>query len=635
MMTLEELAGSWQKPVREEDFSLPTIMNFQGLVQAAWGVSGVQNWIAAPSALPTPTGQLYWKDGQRILRVDRNVEYRWKAYELERRGHGIHTTIRMPEGKNAFIERMKFERGGTFYLVFNGLPRVWRFTDYWNLPPEDVPMFNVQRTEGGFFLDDTKTFGAARFWVPGSLNVYDDLVSWLEGAVPRERGKIGVAEFTVQPGDEIVWYGVQGFEPDLAPLDVEKDWASGKEHWERTWKSAFTPKNSDFSGHLPEHNGPLARLYYMSVISLLYTRRFIPRPHPRGEIATGGQCIWSQKREPLKRAYVFGGPEGAATTSFLWEMEFQTPLVARLDPVVWRDQMDAMVAADLDTHWGIEIISSRGAGMFYGVNPGCVLQCFSDYVRITGDKAFAFKHLDYLKTCLRPELTDYGDCQHILECVSTYEHTLAAFNALGVSGLRFMAELTGDGKYAQQADGLAKKIISTLYAGGPWACITPSGERRVVKTVLDFVYLGRCMTRDLSTEIKRDMLTFFEKDLQTHDWLRALSPGDPDSLTKKLPSFQTYRADHQSTGSYDGWPARAASVLLRFGQREKAIRWLSNLQELTHEGPFGQAHYIHDYGTRKASFYNGNCNTGACGAGYASMILDDLEILDSDHHGFA
>lgn len=625
MMTLEELAGAWQRPVREADFSLPSITNFRGLVQVAWGVSGVQNWICAPTGLPTPTGQLYERADGRLRRVDRNVEYRWKAYEIERRGHGIHTALRMAESQNAFIERMRFGRGGTFCLVFNGLPRVWRFTDYWNLPPEDVPMFNVRQVEGGFFLDDTKTFGAARFNVPGALSVHDDLVSWLDGEPPCERGKIGVAEFTVRPGDEVVWSGVQGYEPALPWLDQEAAWDSGRRHWERTWRSAFTPGNSDFGGHLPEYDGELARLYYMSIITLLNTRRFVPRPHPRAEIATGGQCIWSEKKEPLEKAYVWGGPDGAPTTSFLWEIEFQTPLLARLDPEVLRRQLEAVMAVDLNRHWGIEVISSAGAGMYYGVNPGCMLQCVNDYVRITGDNAFALKHVEYLKSCLRPELTDYGDCQHILECVSTYEHTLASFNALAVAGLRFMADLTGDGRYAGQAHELARKVLG-LYAGGPWACIMPDGERRVVKTVLDFVYVGRFMARDLPDEVKRGMVAFFERELQTPDWLRALSLHDPDALTRKLPAFQTYRADHQATGSYDGWPGRAASVLLRFGLRGQAVAWMKRIQELTYEGPFGQAHFIHDYGTRKASFYNGNVNLEACGSAFASTILDDLGI---------
>jgi hypothetical protein len=89
-------------------------------------------------------------------------------------------------------------------------------------------------------------------------------------------------------------------------------------------------------------------------------------------------------------------------------------------------------------------------------------------------------------------------------------------------------------------------------------------------------------------------------------------------------------------------------VLLRFGEREKALQWLSAIQELTREGPFGQAHFIHSptdaeawppregeapaeplldgfpSRTRKASFYNGNCYFESAGCGFATTILEDL-----------
>lgn len=621
-MTLDELAGDWQSPACEEHFSLPAIVNFQGMVQAAWGVSGIQNWICPPSGLAMPTALLFYRAGDRIRRFPRAAQYRWKAYEIERRGEGASSVLRMPAGRNAVIERLRFERPLTVYLVFGGLPRVWRFTDYWNLPPEDVPMFNVRRSKRGFLLDDTKTFGAAEFVAPGKLAVYDDLLSWLDGEPPVERGKVGVAEMSVSGGDEIEWFAEEGCER-LRLFDPKQEWSSGKEQWERVWQAAFTPGNSEFSGHLPQFEGELQRLYYMAVLTLLMTRRLIPPPTPRASIATGGQCIWSEQAHPLERAYVWGGPEGAPTTSFLWEVEFQAPLLARLDPAVLRAQLEAIMRVDLHKHWGVETISGRGAGMEYGINAGAFLSCVADYVRITGDTAWALKHLDYLRTCARPGLTDYGECQNILECVSTYEHKIAAFNALNVAGMRFLAELTGENEYARQADALAREVLS-LYAGGPFACKQPDGSRRIVETILDFVYVGRSMTRDLPEDMKRGMVKFFEEDLQTEDWLYALSPNDPDALTARLPTFQTYRADHQATGSYDGWAARAASVLLRFGYRDQAIAWLKRIQELAREGPFGQAHYIHPYGTRKASFYNGNCYFESAGCGFATTLLEDL-----------
>ena len=625
MLSLDDLAGGWLAPEREEDFSLPAITNFRGVAQAVWSVSGVQNWICPPTGMGTPTALLYFRDGTAIRRFPARAEHRWKAYELERRAGGVSSAVRMTAGKDAILERLAFDRSGTFYLVFLGLPRVWRFTDYWNLPPEDVPMLNVRSTGRGFLLEDTKTFGRAEFVVPGRLSVHSDLQAWLDGEPPCDRGRVGVAELSVNAGDRVAWWGVQGCEESLPEIDPEGDWESARDHWNEVWTAAFTPGNAHFSGSLPRFDGPLERLYAMAVLSLLLCRRRLPRPTRRSSIATGGQCIWNGgESSPLEIAWVWGGPEGAPTTLFLWELEFQAPLLARLDPSVLRGLLEAMIRVDLGRHWGFETVTGRGAGMGYGVNPGAFLSCVADYVRITGDRGWALERIDYLRGCCRPGLTDYGSYENILECVSTYEHKIAAFNALNVQGMRFVAGLTGDAALERQADLLAKEVLS-LYAGGPFACLQPDGSRRIARTVLDFVYVGRAMTRDLPHEMRRGMTEFFERELRTSDWLRALSLRDPNALTPSLPSFQTFRADHQATGSYDGWPARAASVLLRFGEKAKALDWLARIQELTHEGPFGQAHLVHPDGkARKASFHNGNCYLESAGCGFATTLLEDL-----------
>ena len=44
MLTLDQLASDWLNPRSEEDFSLPAITNFRGVVQVAWDIAGVQNW---------------------------------------------------------------------------------------------------------------------------------------------------------------------------------------------------------------------------------------------------------------------------------------------------------------------------------------------------------------------------------------------------------------------------------------------------------------------------------------------------------------------------------------------------------------------------------------------------------------
>jgi hypothetical protein len=625
MLSLDELASHWLRPAREEDFSLPTITNFLGVVQASWSVSGIQKWVCAPTGMSTPTALLFSSDAGRIRRFPRACEYRWKAYEIERRAPGVSTTLRMPPGTPAIIERMRFDRPMRIHLVFSGLPRVWRFTDYWNIPPEDVPMFNASIERGKIVLQDTKTFGRAEFTVPGSLELYDDLQSFLDNEPPLatgSRGRVAVATIDARPNEDITWYALQGTVP-TADLDVEREWHAAREHWDRTWRATFTSANTEFSGHLPPRTGDLERLYDMSVLTLLMTRRILPPLDERASVATGGQCIWNEEPRPLERCYVVGGPEGAPTTSFLWELMFQAPLLARLDPDVLRAQMEAFMRVDLHHHWGVDMVSGRGAGMGYGVNAGAFLSCVSDYVRITGDRAWALSHIDYLRSCARPDLTDYSHYQHILECVSSYEHTIASFNALNAKGLRFLADLTGEPQYAHQADRLAQQVLS-LYEGGPFACLQPDGSRRVVHTILDFAYVATSIPGDIPPDMRDGMVRYFQSELQTPDWLYALSPRDPNALTPSLPSFQTFRADHQATGAYDGWPAKAASALARLGAKDAALPWLRRLEQLTYEGPFAQAHYIHKDATRKASFFNGNMNFAAAGCGYAAALLDDF-----------
>src|SRR5690606_819901 len=150
--------------------------------------------ICPPSGMATPTAAMFVEEDGRVRRFPRRAEYRWRAYQIERRAGGVRTTLRMPAGRAGVMERLAFDRPMRVHLVFGGLPRVWRFTDYWNLPPEDVPMLNVRLTGDRFILEDTKTFGRAEFVAPGAaVAVYDDLQAWLDGEVPVARGRVGVA----------------------------------------------------------------------------------------------------------------------------------------------------------------------------------------------------------------------------------------------------------------------------------------------------------------------------------------------------------------------------------------------------------------------------------------------------------
>ena len=74
--------------------------------------------------------------------------------------------------------------------------------------------------------------------------------------------------------------------------------------------------------------------------------------------------------------------------------------------------------------------------------------------------------------------------------------------SLDVKGLRFVAGLLGDGALARAADRKAAEVLG-LHAGGPFACLQPVGSRRIVRTVLDFVYVGLSMTQDLPPAVRR------------------------------------------------------------------------------------------------------------------------------------
>lgn len=648
---LESLTGDWQHPEAEPAFALPTIQNFLGLVQVCWGPTGIQNWTMPPTGLPTAIGQLYELDGGgRPTRVGpQATAYRWSAWEVLRDHEVVRAQTRLHWDDAAVTERLTFKQGGRFVLLFGGLCRTWAFTDYWNLPPEDVPQINVRWDGEVVEIADCKTFGLARIQpsrLPDVVRTYLSLDDFYSGREIDGCGRLVALEFTVDAGGQLAWTGVQGTRPDVAPSGTDSDVA---QRWQEMWNAAFTPGSRHFSGCLPAldfGDAALNRLYYMGVFALLNSRRRTRPAEPRARYATGGQAIWAGDAHPLSTAYTWGGSEGAPTTSFLWELQLQAPLLAHLDPAVLRRQLEAFIRADMGSHWGIDVLTGRGVGMWYGVNDGALVTAAADYLSATADYAWldslveGISVRDHLmghvrrheELCYGGVLADYGEAQNILECVSSYEHVVASFNAMAAWAYRFAADHlapeAADELRARAAD--IELGVRGLFADGVFHCETPNG-RRLVRTCLDFVYVGQFMGERLTHEEQASMLSFFVGELETRDWMLALSAADTDSLTTALPAFQTYRADHQSTGSYDGWPGLAASVRLAFGDVEATIDWLRRVSAVTREGPFGQAHWVgiteEDRAlgaATKASFYNGNCYLEACGCTLATVLLRDV-----------
>jgi hypothetical protein len=108
-----------------------------------------------------------------------------------------------------------------------------------------------------------------------------------------------------------------------------------------------------------------------------------------------------------------------------------------------------------------------------------------------------------------------------------------------------------------------------------------------VKHCLDFSNVAFAMSADLGEQQRAEMLGFFERELQTDKWLRALSPWDPDAA-------YSVRPDHQWNGAYTAWPADAARALVLLGRGDLAAGWLDGLARSANQGPFALAHLTTD-----------------------------------------
>jgi len=98
--------------------------------------------------------------------------------------------------------------------------------------------------------------------------------------------------------------------------------------------------------------------------------------------------------------------------------------------------------------------------------------------------------------------------------------------------------------------------------------------------------VGMLLGDKLPKNIQEEMTQFFQQELQTPTWMRALSPQDADAATSGN------RADHQYNGAYGAWPAQAALALVAFGKQELAREWLKGISHTARQGPFAQAHYV-------------------------------------------
>ncbi len=425
-----------------------------------------------------------------------------------------------------------------------------------------------------------------------------------------KQGRVLTYELTLKPGEERVFQYVNMIGDDHATVldaytrqqaQFRQSLKESEETWDARIRSAFTPGNSEFSGHLPHlitSDRSLWKLYHAGFLDVLLSRRVTATSVYGPTFVTYGR--------------------GFCTLSIPWDTTLGGLTIAMLDPSALRNLMEAWFVAGMDQHYATDYISGKGMGPWYAVNDLCILRSAHDYLRVTGDFAWLDKSIEG-KTVLERlayhalrwkeldrfghGLADYGEMFNLLECVSTYLHEVAGMNAGNVYGMRFVASLLerrGDSARAAQfrseASGLAARINRLLYVEGKgwWRCGQPDGSFNQVRHCYDLLTVFDTMFEDLRESQKKEMAHFFWSELHTSLWMHALSPGDSDSSWNPgaFNGPQGLRSDHTWIGSYLAWPPMTAKGLYKFDSPSRIAAWLKNVAKIADQGTYGQAHYV-------------------------------------------
>ena len=229
------------------------------------------------------------------------------------------------------------------------------------------------------------------------------------------------------------------------------------------------------------------------------------------------------------------------------------------------------------------------------------------------------------------KLADFGDDPwNLLECVPTYIHIVPSFNAGYVWMMRqtvgfynHLKDTATANTMNADADAMAARVLK-LYAGnGVWNSLYPYNKNVEVRHVLDFQYMGRYMSHDLSQQMRNDINKFVNDELLTNTWMRAQSLKDSAANYSDRP-------DHGPLGAYDGWPAATMDAFTQMGFTDQAFRFYKNIEPVTYEGGWSQAHEL--WGENK---YNKNarvripergwvCRDASAGIKFAQVVLKDF-----------
>lgn len=631
-------------------YALPGLTNQWGCAQAAMDVVAVRSIAFPPFAqgemnvAPLGAGGelltgILFVDGEYFASTKTPIEFVWQPDRIERKtiykGLEISSTTIIPfktmsvavkfNVKNISKQRRKTE----IKLAINGGAT------------KSVSPWNAAYSPGEY--DNERTLDQSRNAVLCKSKYTEAFV--LQGASPKPNELLPswiVYEFDLAPNEtkSITFVNSIGEKRDT----VEKEFDSivnnfdgvlrlTSDEWNAELKAAFTPNNGRYSGYVPTlvtSDESVKRLYHSAVMSALYFRRTTPH-------------------SVYGTTYVTLMPRYWETTTFLWDISLSAMLLAMLDPAILRRMMETWMKLDVYKHFGTEYLTGAGVGPWYSVNDYAMSRMAKEYLRWTGDKSWLDKEVggkkvfDYLLSYAenwrkldvnKHGLADYGGVTNLLEAVSSYVHEVAGLNAANVYNLRFAAELLDFKGHKEKASVMRKeaedlgKRVQQLYVDGKgiWKCKLPDGSYNEVHHCYDFGTTLMNIGDLMPAKQKKEMVAFFQRELQTPTWMRALSTRDLD-VTFSI------RPDHQWTGAYCSWAALALSGLYVAGETDVALDWIKGLAKSSQQGPLAQAHFTEDFyqpesngGAAKSTSDQPYINDWACvsGCNYLEPIVDSI-----------
>jgi hypothetical protein len=589
---LDELAGAWQSA--SNLLSMPALNSAQGSAKVSRDALAVGDLSFPPITMTGDTGALFIDD--KVPALDQT---RWYPYQVLRTATAgslkIETATRMIYEQQGLLFRVALTNEGTgpetFELKINLSANTSRHARWgWGVPRDkETNRFSATTADKGrsLLLRDSRGELANCFSferAPGVLSARGNAgqALWRVKLLPKA-GLVIAYVLAIGEKDQIVHDAAAEAAAhfDTAFEQVQKD-------WRKRFEAMFTPENAWFSGSMPvlaTSDEPLRRVYYMSAMSLLSVLR------------TGFPMA--------PRVYVSNSPESNCTMMYFWDTREWATVLALLDPAMLKQYLRDWLGKGIYNGYAEEYLTGTLQGPWYSANDYSVFILLNAYLDVTGDRAFlsetikgrtVLEHADAIatnwKTLVKPgrTLADYGKAANLLECVPTYIHEVASFNAANVWIMRRAAELQeieGNKKRAAElraeADHLLPAVLALYEPGqGVWAALYPDGARVQVRHVFDFATIGLTIPDDLSPAMRQEMTGFVARELLTDHWMRAQSLSDAAAPKSNRP-------DHGPMGAFCAWPPETMAAMCAFGDYDKALSFLHRCAGVTDEGPFSQS----------------------------------------------